>query len=149
MIVNDSPSYFTLIQSDGNRIEINPFFGIDFQSDQDSLSFYVVELKANGLIESHGFCYLLKKDGDFYLETLKSVPIFLENSLDEEILVEYHKYAFIMYPQEKREIKDMYITHDLVTEIKISYLIGEEDLVEVKDGNYIAQINNGRIIIKL
>lgn len=149
MIVNDGPSYFTLIKSDGNRIEIGPFFGLDFESSQDSISFYIVELKDDGFIESRGFCYMIKEDGDFHLQNMRAVSIFLENSLDEEILVEYHKYAFIMYPQEKREIKDIYITHDLVTEIKISYLIGDENLVEVKDGNYMAQIRNGQIVIKL
>lgn len=149
MIINESPSYFTLIQSNGNKIEVDPFFGVDFKSSQDSVCFYVLELQTDGLIESKGFCYMIKEDEVFHLGNLSFVPVFLENTMDEEILVEYYKYAFIMHPKEKKMVRNIYITHDLVVEIKISYLIGEENLVEVKDGSYIATMHDGQIVIKL
>lgn len=146
-IINSGPNYWTLSLDNGDKFELDPFSALGYKASlKDTLFIYAFEIEGNHYI-SHGFAYLVKSDGDFYLDELVFLTILLKNTNDEKIFVEYHKYGFIMKAFEIREVEDIYITHDLVARIKVSYLGANEGLV--LDSKYLGIKKARRIYIKL
>lgn len=148
-IINSGPNYWTLMTESGDELGIDPYYGYEYdQAKTEYVLFaYAMEIKS-GIITSHGFGYLKKNDGDFNLQELRLLPIYIQNTMDEEVLVQYHRYAFIMAAHEIRQVTDIHITHDLVVEMRVSYLVGDEGLLEVND-EYNATKDHQRVMIKI
>jgi len=128
-IINESPNSWTLVLN-GERIKIQSF---GFNSLDNSLSTYVshslntLEFYALEIIGdrvyAHGFCRLRADTlNHFILQSIEPLPIFLLNLQKKEIFVEQHKTSILLSPGEKRELRDAYVTHDGVIELKIIQL---------------------------
>lgn len=130
-ICNQSQSHWTLVFTDASILKISADTCVEFQGANDNLFCYALEIKADE-IYSHGFIRL-KVQNNFSLQAAQQVPVYVQNLQQEVILVEYHRYSFLLQPGESRELKNLAVSHDYVAQIQFSKLGEGTELIPLEN----------------
>ena len=137
-ICNKGPNSWTLLFTDNEIVKIGADTCLEFEIAVSPIVCYALEIKADE-IYSHGFIQLQAQPDNnfvFVLQEAQMVPIYLQNFNQETILVEYHRYSFLMQPGESRKLKDLAVGHDYMVNIQFSRLGEGVDLIPFKGTNY-------------
>lgn len=151
-IYNNSNSYYT-IYANGEIIHLEPYSYCKAPESKDYLDLYLTELADLGspVIILHGYMRLEREDGHYFLEEKSEIPLWFTNNTQVSLLIEYHKFAAYVDPNESIELVNPYIGVNKKIKLIISRLNEKENLTLLNDGPLDVVFHNygGEVIYNL